>query len=178
MDTYPKSRAHYSLVHQVRGWYSGVELKMSRRQAAGAYLNRYVTDEQRSRRLIFSSTPWAVQSWRFLGVARSTRISLDTGLRSRLPKSPTLRRRRYTSLGLGALIWIGAICFSTAVFAQNRYQITRVPTAEGANSVALGINRKGDVVGYSFQGEDYRAYLYSSADQSVANVGSFGGKIN
>src|SRR6202047_4816329 len=109
MDTYPKSRAHYSLVHQVRGWYSGVELKMSRRQAAGAYLNRYVTDEQRSRRLIFSSTPWAVQSWRFLGVARSTRISLDTGLRSRLPKSPTLRRRRYTSLGLGALIWIVAI---------------------------------------------------------------------
>jgi len=73
---------------------------------------------------------------------------------------------------------LGAICFSTAVFAQNRYQITRVPTAEGANSVALGINRKGDVVGYSFQGEDYRAYLYSSADQSVADVGSFGGKIN
>src|ERR1700730_16283107 len=73
---------------------------------------------------------------------------------------------------------LGAICFSTAVFAQNRYQITQVPTAEGANSVALGINRKGDVVGYSFQGEDYRAYLYSSADQSVADVGSFGGKIN
>src|ERR1700730_2769530 len=73
---------------------------------------------------------------------------------------------------------LGAICFSTAVFAQNRYQITRVPTAEGANSVALGINRKGDVVGYSFQGGDYRAYLYSSADQSVADVGSFGGKIN
>jgi hypothetical protein len=98
------------LVHQVRGSYSGVELKMSRRQGGpsrtggkeGAYLHRYVTDEQRSRRLIFSSTPWAVQHWRFWGVARSTRISLDTDLRSRLPKSPTLRRRRYTRLGLGA----------------------------------------------------------------------------
>ena len=34
---------------------------MSRRQGAEeeAYLNRYVTDEQRSRRLIFSSTPGA-----------------------------------------------------------------------------------------------------------------------
>src|ERR1700737_2315092 len=72
MDTYPKSRAHYSLVHQVRGWYSGVELKMSRRQAAGAYLNRYLTDEQRSRRLIFSSTPWGHAALAILG-----RCSLD-----------------------------------------------------------------------------------------------------
>src|ERR1700736_697007 len=58
-----------SLVHQVRGWYSGVELKMSRRQGARSSfsfchspvyhsakkLGRDVTDEQRSRRLIFSS---------------------------------------------------------------------------------------------------------------------------
>jgi hypothetical protein len=49
---------------------------MSRRQGAEeeAYLNRYVTDEQRSRRHIFSSTPWAVQNWRFWRVARSTRM--------------------------------------------------------------------------------------------------------
>jgi hypothetical protein len=84
------------LVHQVRGWFSGVELKMSRRQGAEeeAYLNRYVTDEQRSRRLIFSSTPWAVQNWRFWRVARSTRMIHIQALRSRLPKSPILRRRR------------------------------------------------------------------------------------
>ncbi|MBV9645098.1 MAG: hypothetical protein JO334_16170, partial [Verrucomicrobia bacterium] len=81
-------------------------------------------------------------------------------------------------LGLRFLGFFGAICFSTAGFAQNRYHITRIPTAEGANSVALGINSKGDVVGYSFQGENYRAYLYSSSDQSVTDVGSFGGKIN
>jgi hypothetical protein len=69
------------LVHQVRGWYSGVELKINRRQGG-------------PRR------------------TRSTRISLDTGLRSRLPKSPILRRRRYTSLGLGALALLMACLFA------------------------------------------------------------------
>jgi probable HAF family extracellular repeat protein len=73
---------------------------------------------------------------------------------------------------------ICAICFAPAAFAQVRYQITRIPTAQGANSVALGINNKGEVVGYSFQGEDYQAFLYSSSDQSLTDVGSLGGKIN
>ena len=73
---------------------------------------------------------------------------------------------------------IGAICFASAAFAQNRYQITRIPTTQGANSVALAINNKGDIVGYSFQGEDYQAFLYSSSDQSLTDVGSLGGKIN
>jgi probable HAF family extracellular repeat protein len=61
---------------------------------------------------------------------------------------------------------------------QTRYQITRLPTAQGANSVALGINNKGEVVGYSFLGEDYHAFLYSPSDQSLTDVGSLGGKIN
>src|SRR6202521_1857917 len=77
------------------------------------------------------------------------------------------------SLGL-----IFTICCATAAFAQNRYQITRLPTAQGANSAALGINNKGEVVGYSFQGEDYHAFLYSSSDQSLTDVGSLGGQIN
>src|SRR6202162_4058911 len=77
------------------------------------------------------------------------------------------------SLGL-----IFAICCATAAFAQNRYQITRIPTPQGANSAALGINNKGEVVGYSFQGEDYQAFLYSSSDRSLTDVGSLGGKIN
>lgn len=77
------------------------------------------------------------------------------------------------SLGL-----ICAICFASAAFAQNRYQITRIPTAQGVNSAALGINNRGEVVGYSFQGEDYKAFLYSSSDQSLTDVGSLGGKIN
>src|SRR6516225_1375173 len=74
------------------------------------------------------------------------------------------------------LIW--AICFASTAPAQNRYQIIRIPVAQGANSAALGINNKGEVVGYNFQGEDYQAFLYSSSEQSLTDVGSFGGKIN
>ena len=45
----------------------------------GAYLNRYVTDEQRGRRPIFNATLWAAASWLFFRVARSTRINSDMG---------------------------------------------------------------------------------------------------
>jgi probable HAF family extracellular repeat protein len=75
------------------------------------------------------------------------------------------------SLGL-----VCAVCFACAAFAQNSFQITRIPTAEGFNRVALGINNKGDVVGYRYQGEDQQAFLYSSLDKSLTEVGSFGGK--
>src|SRR5271166_2492732 len=44
--------------------------------------------------------PGQVLNW----VCRDNLSSLDTGLRSRLPKSPMLQRRRYTSLRLGALV--------------------------------------------------------------------------
>ncbi|MBV8227305.1 MAG: hypothetical protein JO232_19175 [Verrucomicrobia bacterium] len=87
-------------------------------------------------------------------------------------------RRRASPVFLVFLGLICAICFASAAFAQNRYQITRIPTAQGANSSALGINNKGEIVGYSFQGEDYQAFLYSSSDQSLTEVDSLGGKIN
>ncbi|MBV9130430.1 MAG: hypothetical protein JO298_08580 [Verrucomicrobia bacterium] len=59
-----------NLLHEVRGWFRRVELKMSRRQdgpsrtggSRGAYLNGYVTGERRSRRLIFSLTFWGRRS--------------------------------------------------------------------------------------------------------------------
>jgi hypothetical protein len=56
-----------------------VAIKMGRRQGtrSGAYLNRYVTDEQRSRRPIFIATLRAVVSWLFFGVAHSLRINSD-----------------------------------------------------------------------------------------------------
>ena len=56
-----------------------VAIKMGRRQGArsGAYLNRYVTDEQRSRRPIFIATLRAVASWLFFRVALSLRINSD-----------------------------------------------------------------------------------------------------
>jgi len=45
----------------------------------GAYLNRYVTDEQRSRRPIFNATLRAAAGWLFFRVARSTRMNPDMG---------------------------------------------------------------------------------------------------
>jgi hypothetical protein len=43
----------------------------------GAYLNGYVTDEQRRRRPIFIATLRAVASWLFFCVAHSSRINSD-----------------------------------------------------------------------------------------------------
>ncbi|MFZ0502712.1 MAG: hypothetical protein WAM44_03320 [Chthoniobacterales bacterium] len=62
-----------------------VAIKIGRRQdgpsrtcgKSGAYLDRYVTDEQRSRRPIFIATLRAGVSWLFFRVARSSRINLD-----------------------------------------------------------------------------------------------------
>jgi len=49
------------------------------RREEGAYLKRYVTDEQRSRRPIFNATLWAAAGWLFFRVARSARIDPDMG---------------------------------------------------------------------------------------------------
>src|SRR6516162_10613696 len=46
-------------------------------QLEGAYLDRYVTDEQRGRRPIFNATPWPAASWLFFRLARSLHINLD-----------------------------------------------------------------------------------------------------
>ena len=72
----------------------------SARREEGAYLNRYVTDEQRGRRPIFIATLWAVASWLFFRVARSTRMTQIWVLRSRLEKQPT-DLRQYTCLFRG-----------------------------------------------------------------------------
>src|SRR5271157_2031098 len=66
----------------------------------GAYLNRYVTDEQRGRRPIFIATLWAGASWPFFRVARSTRMTQIWVLyrqsgSDRLEKQPT-DLRQYT----------------------------------------------------------------------------------
>ena len=62
-----------------------VAFKMGRRQGGpsrtgvGAYLNRYVTDEQRRRRPIFNATLRAAASWLFFRVACSARMDSDMG---------------------------------------------------------------------------------------------------
>src|ERR1700674_3383275 len=76
----------------------------SARREEGAYLNRYVTDEQRSRRPIFNATLRAAASWLFFCVARSTRMTQIWALRSRLEKQPTDLRRRHYYMRDGTLV--------------------------------------------------------------------------
>src|SRR6202049_3002428 len=71
----------------------------SARREEGAYLNRYVTDEQRSRRPIFIATLRAGASWLFFRVARSTRMTQIWALRSRLEKQPTDLRQNTSHFG-------------------------------------------------------------------------------
>jgi hypothetical protein len=75
----------------------------SARREEGAYLDRYVTDEQRSSRPIFNATLRAAASWLFFRVARSTVMMQIAALRSRLEKQPTDLRRNPRDLGDGAL---------------------------------------------------------------------------
>ena len=76
----------------------------SARREEGAYLDRYVTDEQRSSRPIFNATLRAAASWLFFRVARSTVMIQIAALRSRLEKQPTDLRRNPRDLGDGALV--------------------------------------------------------------------------
>jgi len=77
-----------------------VAIKIARRQGgpsrtggkSGAYLNRYVTDEQRGRRPIFIATLRAVASWLFFRVARSLRINSDMLVARALKNSQLIRQ--------------------------------------------------------------------------------------
>src|SRR5215468_5183126 len=64
------------------------------RREEGAYLERYVTDEQRSRRPIFIATLRAAASWLFFRVARSSRIDLDMLVARALKNSQLTPRPR------------------------------------------------------------------------------------
>ena len=63
-----------------------VAFKVGRRQggpsrtgAKGAYLNRYLAEEQRSRRPIFNATLQAAASWLFFHIPRSARYGSGHG---------------------------------------------------------------------------------------------------
>ena len=73
------------------------------RREEGAYLNGYVTDEQRSRRSIFIATLWAVASWLFFRVARSSRIDLDMIVARALKNSQLTGGERHAYFGDRAL---------------------------------------------------------------------------
>src|SRR6516162_5948262 len=82
---------------------SFVAIKMGRRQGdasgtgvEGAYLKRYVTDEQRSRRPIFIATLRAAASWPFFRVARSLRINSDRLAVTASPARTALKNSQLT----------------------------------------------------------------------------------
>ena len=96
---------HNKLVYRLANNGDVVAFKMgSARREEGAYLNRYVTDEQRGRQPIFNATLRAGASWVLFRVARSTRrMTQIWALPSRLEKQPTDLRRRHHYLRDGTL---------------------------------------------------------------------------
>src|SRR6202021_562014 len=84
----------------------------------GAYLSRYVTDGQRSRRPIFIATLWAGASWLFFRVARSTRMTQIWALRSRLEKQPTDLRQNTSYFGDRTLRLLFLLLLPMNLFAQ------------------------------------------------------------
>src|SRR5215468_7561462 len=73
------------------------------RREEGAYRERYVTDEQRSRRPIFIATLRAAASWLFFRVARSSRIALDMIVARALKNGQLIRGERHAYFGDGTL---------------------------------------------------------------------------
>ena len=100
-----------------------VAIKMGRRQGArsGAYLNRYVTDEQRSRRPIFIATLRAVASWLFFRVARSLRINSD------MLVARALKNGQLTDGESHAIYGAGHYLFITLYFRQQTRPEVRKP---------------------------------------------------
>src|SRR5580700_5389354 len=88
------------------------------------------------------------------------------------------RRRRISGVVLPALL--GSLLFAElmigAANAQTRYKIIHIPTPDGCNSTALGLNEQGYVVGFCYQNDESNAFLYSYADGSIQDIGSLGGK--
>jgi probable HAF family extracellular repeat protein len=64
----------------------------------------------------------------------------------------------------------------TTAWASTVYEVAQIPTPPDEESLALGINAAGDVVGYRTEGNEDHAFFYSYATGSVSDLGSLGGK--
>ena len=76
---------------------------------------------------------------------------------------------------LAALLLVSCLLASSGT-AQTRYRIIHLPTADGYNSAAFGLNDSGNVIGYSYQDTIAIGFLYNYADDSMNDLGSFGGQ--
>src|ERR1700743_2986858 len=75
---------------------------------------------------------------------------------------------------LGSLLFLGS--FWGSAQAQTRYKIIHIPTPDGCNSTALGLNDPADVVGFCYQDKESNAFLYSYNDDTIKDIGSLGGQ--
>jgi probable HAF family extracellular repeat protein len=75
---------------------------------------------------------------------------------------------------LGSLLLIGLLI--GAAPAQTRYKIIHIPTPDGCNSTALGLNDHADVVGFCYQNNQSNAFLFSYFDGTIKDLGSLGGQ--
>jgi probable HAF family extracellular repeat protein len=87
-------------------------------------------------------------------------------------------QRSFSTVRLAGLSLVLAGAPIVSASAQDRYKIISLPTPAGFDSAALGLNDNGSVVGYSFQGDQYQAFLYSQSNGSPTDVGSLGGQMN
>ncbi len=97
----------------------------------------------------------------------------------RQPTMPALRRRRHLSLSilfyrLLLIVLAIEVAISSSAFAVT-YTITDLGTLGGTDSVALGLNEAGQVVGYSYLPDNttFRAFLYSNG--TMHDLGTLGG---
>ena len=81
-----------------------VAIKVGCRTGSGAYLNRYVTDQQRSRQPIFIATLRAGTGRLFFCVARSARMIRIWALRALLEKQPVASRQNICYFGDRTLV--------------------------------------------------------------------------
>jgi probable HAF family extracellular repeat protein len=91
--------------------------------------------------------------------------------------SRRIARSPIAKVSLGNLVKLQLFFFLlvSGSLAQTKYKIIHIPTPTGSTSSALGLNENGQVVGYSFQGEDYQTFLYTYPDGKIREIGSLGG---
>src|SRR5260221_12677797 len=75
---------------------------------------------------------------------------------------------------LGALFFTGLLI--EASHAQTRYEIIHIPTPDGCNSTALGLNEQGYVVGFCYRNHESNACLYRYSAGGTPDIGSIGVK--
>jgi len=98
-------------------------------------------------------------------------------LRARVNRGYSLTRLRGSGVILPTVLSsLLIVSFLSSIGeAQTRYKIIHIPTPDGCNSTALGLNEQGNVIGYCYQSDESNAFLYSYSTGTITDLGSLGG---